>query len=309
MKAKDAGKKKPEVVEVKAVVGYREGRPAFTWTNSTFYLTQVAGVVPSVVAKSFRRIFSVGVARIKLPELDRKVRREMVDAAKAVMTAKAGVAEKAVAEGLGRAFHMPAAHILEYGIVRQATGELAAGPIAEAAVRKHIELGGKLASHPKACAELVMNGPAKPEVGSAALTAACWKLKDELKPYLEAEAEAVVRKHVEGGGKFVPKAKELAELIMAAQKPSVDFYTVAGACYKLIPGYRDKFREEEAEGIDAILSGRMGNSGGKSGVTIGEALAQKPDRRQDRPRRNGGHDHRHGEEEEGRGSGRGGKRH
>jgi hypothetical protein len=284
MKAKDAGKK--VVVAVRATPNvYREGRPAFVWTRSVFYLTQVVGAVGGRVAKPFRHLFAVGITRF--PELDRKVRRDMVDAAKAVMTAKAGVAERAVAEGLARAFNMPAAHVLEYGIVRQAHRELTDEPIAEAAVRKHVELGGKVASHPRAFAELVMNGPAKPEVGLAALTAACFKLRNEFKPQLEAEAEAVVKAYVDGGGKFVPRAKELAELVMAAEKPAVDFYTLAGACYKLIPGYRDKMRREEDAGIDAILAGRMGQSAGKSGVTIGDAL--RSDRRQDRHHKDKGH--------------------
>ena len=312
MKLENAGKK--EVVAAKVAIPgvYHEGLPLFLWTRSVFYLIKVAPAVSrpgkssTDLHKLLWKIGGVGIARVKLPDLDRNVRRELVNAAKAVMTAKAGVAEKAVAEGLARAFNMPAAHVLEYKVVRQAGNELAAEPVAEAAVRKHIELGGKIASHPKAFAELVMNGPAKPEVGLAALSAACWKLKDELKPYLEAEAEAIVRKYVEGGGKFVPRAKELAELIMAAKKPLVDFYTMAGACYKLIPGYRDKIRKEEDAGIDAILAGRMGQSGGKSGATIGDALKfqaeGKPGR--DRPRK-GGHDHRRDKgDDEGRGGGK-----
>jgi len=325
MKLENAGKK--EVVAAKVAIPgvYHEGLPLFLWTRSVFYLIKVAPAVSrpgkssTDLHKLLWKIGGVGIARVKLPELDRNVRRELVNAAKAVMTAKPGVAEKAVAEGLDRLTvelakkedsiikdRIPVNHIVEYDIVRQAAKELAAEPVAEAAVRKHIELGGKPASHPKAFAELVMNGPAKPEVGLAALSAACWKLKDELKPYLEAEAEAIVRKYVEGGGKFVPRAKELAELIMAAKKPLVDFYTMAGACYKLIPGYRDKIRKEEDAGIDAILHGRMGQSGGKSGATIGDALKfqaeGKPGR--DRPRK-GGHDHRRDKgDDEGRGGGK-----
>lgn len=305
MKAKKVGEK--EVAKIAPAPSvYREGRPAFLWPNSVFHLTKVVELVSCVVPKKLRRIFNAE-AKLRLPDLDRKVRRELVDNAKAVLVAKASVGEKALAEGLSRAFNMPAAHVLEYGIVRQATRELADEPVAENAVRKHVELGGTVAAAPKVFAELVMSGPAKPEVGLAALTAACFKLRGEFKAQLEAEAEAVVRKYVEGGGKFVPRAKELAELIMAKEKPLVDFYSIAAACYKLIPGYRDKMRREEDAGIDAILAGRMGHAGGKSGATIGDALKfqaeGRPDRRQERPRKDKGR--RRGEDDED--GGRGGK--
>ncbi|MBI4837344.1 MAG: hypothetical protein HY813_03005 [Candidatus Portnoybacteria bacterium] len=304
MKAKSVGKK--DVAVAKAVPSvYREGQPAFLWTNSAFYLTQVVGVVGCRVAKPFRRLFNFET-KLRLSELDREMRRDMVDAAKAVMTAKSGVAEKAVADGLARAFNMPVVHVLEYKVVAQAARELADEPKALAAVRKHLEMGGELASKPRELAELVMD-TVKPEVGLAALSAACFKLRDELKPHLEKKAEAIIRAYVEvdvkgKGAKFVPKAKELAQLVMDAKKPAVDFFTLAGAAYKLIPAYRDEFREQEAAGIDEILKNRMGSSE-KSGATIGDLQKyQKDSRRQDRPRHKGGYRRGEGEEdEEGRG--------
>jgi len=85
-------------------------------------------------------------------------------------------------------------------------------------------------------------------------------------------------------------------------KPAIDLFTVTGACFRA----KATIKREEDASIDAILAGRMGQSGGKSGATIGDALKfqaeGKPGR--DRPRK-GGHDHRRDKgDEEGRGGGK-----
>ena len=326
MKSENAGKK--EVVAAKVAIPgvYHEGSPPFLWTRSVFYLTKVAPAVSrpgkssTDLHKLLWKIGGVGIARVKLPDLDRNVRRELVNAAKAVMTAKPGVAEKAVAEGLDRLTvelakkedsiikdRIPVNHIVEYDIVRQAAKELAEEPDAIAAVRKHLELGGEVVSDFKMLADRILRGPAKPAVTKGALTAACWQLKKEIEPYVEAAADAIVRKYLKDGGTFAEHAKELGPMVMNAMKPEgFDWRAIQAAAFRLIPGHKADIKKKQGSLVEAILYGRMGQSGGKSGATIGDALKfqaeGKPGR--DRPRK-GGHDHRRDKgDDEGRGGGK-----
>jgi len=316
MKSENAGKK--EVGAAKAVPGvYREGRPTFVWERSVFYLTKVAPAVsrpenPKGKGKGLRKalwgIGGVGIARVKLPELDRKVRREMVDDAQAVISAEPKVNEKILAEGLAKKYGIPAVHVLgHYGIVRQAAKELAEEPDAIAAVRKHLELGGEVVSDFKMLADRILRGPAKPAVTKGALTAACWQLKKEIEPYVEAAADAIVRKYLKDGGTFAEHAKELGPMVMNAMKPEgFDWRAIQAAAFRLIPGHKADIKKKQGSVVEAILHGRMGQSGGKSGATIGDALKfqaeGKPGR--DRPRK-GGHDHRRDKgDDEGRGRGK-----
>ena len=314
MKSENAGKK--EVVAAKVAIPgvYHEGLPLFLWTRSVFYLIKVAPAVSrpgkssTDLHKLLWKIGGVGIARVKLPDLDRKVRREMVDDAKAVISAEPKVNEKILAEGLAKKYGIPAVHVLgHYGIVRQAAKELAEEPDAIAAVRKHLELGGEVVSDFKMLADRILRGPAKPAVTKGALTAACWQLKKEIEPYVEAAADAIVRKYLKDGGTFAEHAKELGPMVMNAMKPEgFDWRVIQAAAFRLIPGHKADIEKKQGSLVEAILYGRMGQSGGKSGATIGDALKFQAEGKLGRDRsRKGGHDHRHNKGDD---EGRGGKR-
>ncbi len=283
-----------------------EDEPKFPWADSVFYLTQVADVIRGDVPKSLRRIFNAE-AKVKLPELDRTVRREMVGDAKAVILVEPKINEKILAEGLSKKYGIPTAHVLGYyGIVRQAAKELAEQPDAIAAVRKHLELGGEVVSDFKVLVDLILRGPAKPEVSRGALAAACWQLKEEIEPHVEAAADAIVRKYLDDGGKFAERAKELGPMVMSDMKPEgFNLFVIQGAAFRLIPIHKAELEKKQGGVVDDILRGRIRDAGGgKSGVTIGAALkfqaeGGRPEHRRDRK------DHRRGEEDE---EGRGGKR-
>ena len=314
MKLENAGKK--EVVAAKVAIPgvYHEGSPPFLWTRSVFYLIKVAPAVSrpgkssTDLHKLLWKIGGVGVDRIVLPDLNFKVRREMVDDAKAVISAEPKVNEKILAEGLAKKYGIPAVHVLgHYGIVRQAAKELAEEPDAIAAVRKHLKLGGEVVSDFKMLADRILRGPAKPAVTKGALTAACWQLKKEIEPYVEAAADAIVRKYLDDDGTFAEHAKELGPMVMNAMKPEgFDWRVIQAAAFRLIPGHKADIKKKQGSLVEAILYGCMGKSGGKSGATIGDALKfqaeGKPGR--DRPRK-GGHDHRRDKgDDEGRGGGK-----
>jgi hypothetical protein len=299
VKAKEAGREKKMAAVVNS---YKEGHPAFLWTESAFYLTKVAGVVGARVAKPYRRLFASFEAQIKLPELDKKLRRDIVNEAKKVLAGMPGVSDKAVAKGLAKAFNMPVDHVFEHKVIRQAHRELEEAPAALAAVEKHIELKGEIVSDFKVLAGKIIRGPAKAAVSEKALMAACYQAKAKLQPLIEAAADAIVKEYLDGGGTFDGHAKVLGPMVMEAMKPEgFDLFAIQGAAFRLIPAYKAKFEAEEDAGVDAILAGRMGHtSGGKSGATLGDAFAARAvEKAEYEDRRKGG--------KHGHNKGRGGK--